>query len=254
MKVSIITVVYNNRKYISGAIESVLSQIYTDIEYIIVDGGSTDGTIEVTNSYKSNISKFISEPDNGIYDAMNKGIKLATGDIVGFLNSDDFYPNERVISEVVNTFENNDIACLYGDLIYVNANNINKIVRYWKSQSYKNGLFKKGWHPPHPTFFVKKEIYEKYGYFNVNYKIAGDYEIMLRFLESCNISTFYIPQVLVKMRVGGKSNKNIKNIIKANIECYKAWKENGLKISPFFIIKKPLSKLSQLIYKNKNRN
>jgi glycosyltransferase len=245
IKVSIITVVYNNKDTIKDAIESVLNQTYKNIEYIIIDGGSNDGTVEIIRSYGNKIDKFISEKDNGIYDAMNKGIKLATGDIVGILNSDDFYASNDIIEKVVNEFIEKKVDSVYGDLVYVDAKNTDKIVRYWKSKPFKEGLFKKGWHPAHPTFFVKKEIYDKYGIFNLDFKIAADYELMLRFLEKCKISSSYIPEIFVKMRVGGESNQSIKNIIKANIESYKAWKANDLKIHPFRMFAKPLSKVFQ---------
>ena len=245
MKISIITVVYNNKETIKDAIESVLSQTYKNIEYIIIDGGSNDGTIDIIRSYGNKIDVFISEPDNGLYDAMNKGIKLSTGDVIGILNSDDFYVNKFVIEKAANKFKETNCDSLYGDLVYVDYNNTNKVIRYWKSRPFENNLFQKGWHPPHPTFFVKKEIYDKYGLFDLNFKIAADYEIMLRFLEKYKISSIYIPEVLVKMRIGGKSNKSLKNILLANIESYNAWKKNNLSISPFNIMLKPISKITQ---------
>jgi glycosyltransferase involved in cell wall biosynthesis len=158
VKISIITVVYNNKDTIKDAIESVLNQTYKNIEYIIIDGGSTDGTIDIIKSYRDKIDKFISEKDNGIYDAMNKGLKLASGDIVGILNSDDIYFNENVILNVVAKFEESKTDSIYGDLYYVDENDLQKIQRYWKSSEFKEGSFAKGWHPPHPTFFVKKEV------------------------------------------------------------------------------------------------
>jgi len=245
MKISIITVVYNNKDTIKDAIESVLNQTYENIEYIIIDGASTDGTVEIIKSYGNKIDKFISEKDNGIYDAMNKGIKLATGDIVGMLNSDDFYASSDMIKKMVKEFKEKKVDSVYGDLVYVNAENTDKIVRYWKSKPFKEGLFKKGWHPAHPTFFIKKEIYDKYGVFNLDFKIAADYELMLRFLGKYKISSSYIPEIFVKMRTGGESNQSIKNIIIANIESYKAWKLNGLKINPIRMFAKPLSKVLQ---------
>lgn len=244
-KISIITIVWNNAKTIKDAIDSVLGQTYENIEYIVVDGASTDGTVEIVKSYGDKISKFVSEPDKGLYDAMNKGIKLANGDIIGILNSDDFYTNKYVIEKVVKEFKEKGVDSVYGDLVYIDVSDNNKIIRHWKSNPYKRRLFYKGWHPPHPTFFVKKEIYEKYGLFDLEFKIAADYELMLRFLEKYKISTSYIPEVLVKMRVGGESNRSIKNIIKANVECYKAWKKNGLRINPTTFILKPLSKILQ---------
>ena len=249
MKISIITVVWNNKETIKDAINSVLNQTYTNIEYIIIDGASTDGTVEVIKSYEDKISKFISEPDKGIYDAMNKGIKLATGDIVGILNSDDFYNSDNIIEKIVNEFKTKNIDTVYGDLVYVDAKDTNKIIRYWKSKPFKEVLFQKGWHPAHPSFFVKKEIYDKYGVFNLNFKIAADYEIMLRFLEKYKISSSYISEIFVKMRVSGESNQSIKNIIKANIESYKSWKVNNLYINPIKFLLKPLSKIIQFIKK-----
>ncbi|MEK7149424.1 MAG: glycosyltransferase family 2 protein [Patescibacteria group bacterium] len=247
MKISIITVCYNSAKTIKQAIKSVLSQTYSNIEYIVIDGGSTDGTLEIINKYRDKIAKFVSEPDKGIYDAMNKGLKLATGDIIGILNSDDFYTDEFVLEKVAKKFEETNSDCLWGDLVYVDRNNIGKIIRFWKSSEYREGKFKMGWHPPHPTFFARKEIYNKYGLFNLNFKIAADIEIMLRFLEKFKISSAYIPEILIKMRTGGTSAKNIKNIIKANVETYRAWKVNGLKINPLWVLLKPLSKVLQLI-------
>jgi len=249
MKVSIITTVLNNKETIESAIKSVLGQRYLDIEYIVIDGGSIDGTIKIIESYKNKISKFISEPDRGIYDGMNKGIKNATGDIIGNLNSDDFYANTNVIETVVKTMKEKNVDVCWGDLVYVNKKNLEKTIRYWKSSEYKEGKFKKGWMPPHPTFFVKKWVYEKYGVFNLDFPIAADYELMLRFLEKYKVKSCYIPQILVKMRLGGKSTKSIKNIIKANIDCYKSWKINGLKINPIIIFIKPFSKISQFIKK-----
>ena len=245
MKVSIITPVYNNKEFIEDCMKNILEQSYEDIEYIIVDGGSTDGSLEVIEKYKDKISKFISEKDNGIYDGMNKGIKMATGEIVGILNSDDFYASNNVIEKVVKTFEKGNCDCLWGDLVYVDYKGTDRIMRNWKSSEYKKGQFRRGWMPPHPTFFVKKWVYEKYGLFNLDFSIAADYELMLRFLERYKVKSCYIPQVLVKMRAGGQSNKSIKNIVKANIECYKSWRVNGLKINPLIFLIKPISKVFQ---------
>jgi glycosyltransferase len=231
MKVSIITPSFNSAKTVEETIKSVLGQSYKDIEYIIIDGGSKDKTLEIVNKYKDKISKIISEPDKGIYDAMNKGVKLASGEIIGILNSDDLYADEKVIEEVVKTFENYDVECVWGDLVYF-TDDPNKIIRIWRSSDYKEGLFEKGWVPPHPTFFVKKEVYEKYGYFRLDFKVASDYELMFRFLKKYKIKGKYIPKVLVKMRAGGNANK-LKNIIKGNLECIRAWKVNGFKM-PFY--------------------
>lgn len=248
-KVSIITVCYNSERTIEDTLQSVLNQSYPNIEYIVIDGVSTDNTLSIINKYKDKITTIVSEKDNGIYDAINKGIHLATGDIIANLNSDDFYIDNNVIADVVATFEKEKTATLYADLYYVDAVDTNKIVRYWKSKQYKEGLFLKGWMPPHPTFFVKKEVYQKYGLFDLQFKSAADYEIMLRFVHRFKTSIAYLPRVIVKMRVGGVSNASLKNRIKANQEDRKAWEVNGLKPHAFTLIFKPLSKLLQFVKK-----
>lgn len=249
MKISIITTTYNSAKTVEDTIQSVLSQRYSGIEYIIVDGGSTDGTLDIIHKYMSRISKVVSEKDEGMYDAMNKGIQLATGDIIGILNSDDFYISNEVLKKVTDAFLQKDTDCLWGDLLIVDQTDLNKVVRDWKSSPYKEGEFQKGWHPPHPTFFVKKVVYEKYGLFKTDLSTSADYELMLRFLEKNKISSAYIPEVLVKMRNGGEGNKSYYNLVRANIGCYKAFKMNGLKIDLFFIFRKPLFKLQQFTKK-----
>lgn len=248
-KISIITVCYNSGNTIGDTLQSVINQSYPNIEYIVIDGVSTDNTLSIINKYKDKIAKIVSEKDNGIYDAINKGIHLATGDIIANINSDDFYIDNNVIADVVATFEKEKTNTLYADLYYVDAVDTNKIVRYWKSKQYKEGLFLKGWMPPHPTFFVKKEVYQKYGLFDLQFKSAADYEIMLRFVHRFKTSIAYLPRVIVKMRVGGVSNANLKNRIKANQEDRKAWEVNGLKPHAFTLIFKPLSKLLQFVKK-----
>jgi len=247
--VSIITVVFNSKNTVEWTIRSVLTQSYKNIEYIIIDGGSINGTMEVVGKHKDEITRIISEPDRGIYDGMNKGIRLASGDIVGILNSDDFYADDRVIETVVKTMKEQDADVCWGDLVYVSPKDTNKIVRYWKSSEYKEEKFKKGWMPAHPTFFVRRRVYEKYGVFNLDFPIAGDYELMLRILEKYKVKSCHISKVLVKMRAGGSSNKNIIRIVKGDLECYRAWKVNGLKISFLKIWSKPLSKIFQYIKK-----
>ncbi len=245
IKVSIITVVYNNEQYIESAIKSVLEQTYPNIEYIVIDGASKDKTMEVVKKYEGKIAKWVSEKDKGIYDAMNKGLRLASGDIIGILNSDDIYANNEVIALVVENIEKTGADACFGDLVYVDQKNTDTIVRFWKSSEYQHGKFKWGWMPAHPTFFVKNEIYKKYGVFNTDFRIAADYELMLRFLEKYGIKSCYIPKVMVKMRIGGKSNQSLGNIIKANREAYRAWKINKLKANPLTIIAKPLLKIPQ---------
>jgi glycosyltransferase involved in cell wall biosynthesis len=249
MKVSIITVCFNSQDTISDAIKSVLDQDYKNIEYIIIDGKSSDNTLSEIKKFPDKISRIVSEKDKGMYFALNKGIELSTGDIIGILHSDDFFENNHVISEVVRLFQDKDCEAIYGDIQYVSKSNPGKITRSWISGKYKHGLFLKGWMPPHPAFFVKKNIYEKFGLFNTSLKFAADYELMLRFIHKHKIKLSYLPKILVKMRVGGKSNKSIINRIKANIEDRKAWKLNGLRPGLFTLINKPFSKIFQFLRK-----
>lgn len=247
MKISIITIVYNNRETITDTIESVLGQTYPDIEYIVVDGQSTDGTVEAVKNYGNKITTFISEPDKGLYDAINKGIRLATGDVIGLLHSDDIFYSKDTVSNIAEAFLKHDTESVYGDLLYVQKSNTDIVVRNWVSGKYKRENFLFGWMPPHPTFYVKREIYQKLGLYNTIFKSAADYELMLRFLYKHNISTTYIPEKLVKMRVGGKSNATLKNRLHANQEDYRSWIINGLK-PPFYTrFLKPLRKLVQFI-------
>lgn len=245
MKVTVITAVFSGRKYISEAIESVLGQTHKDIEYIIVDGGSVDGTVELVHSYGNKIDKFISEPDNGVYYALNKGIQIATGEIIALINSDDFYVNSYIISQVVEAFEKHQCDAVYSNLFYISSNNKEKIIRTWDAGQYHADSFYKGWMPPHPAFFVKREIYQKYGSFNTQLKFAADYELMLRFILKHRIRIHYLPKFFIKMRVGGTSNRNLSNRIKANIEDRKAWKINQIKPRFFTLLLKPFSKIFQ---------
>jgi len=248
MKVSIVTVAYNAASTIKDTIESVLSQKGIDLEYIIVDGGSKDDTVQIIESFGAKIHKFISEPDKGIYDGMNKGVKMASGDIVGILNSDDFYMDENVLQKVVEKF-NAGIDAVYADLVYVDQFDTNKITRTWVSKKYEENAFVRGWMPPHPTFFVRNEIYEKFGCYSLELRSAADYEFMLRVIHKHNIALNYLPEVIVKMRAGGESNASFKNRLRANKEDRMAWKMNSLKPSPFTFIRKPLSKISQFFKK-----
>jgi glycosyltransferase involved in cell wall biosynthesis len=249
MKVSIITISYNNAETIEDTILSVINQDYKNIEYIIVDGVSKDNTLEIANNYKSQIATIVSEKDNGIYDALNKGISLATGDIIGMIHADDLYANNTVISDIVNTFTKNDVDAVYADLNYVDRFDTSKTIRKWKSGEYKHGIFFKGWMPPHPTFFVKKSCYEKYGTFNLKLKSSADYELMLRMIHVNKIKLAYLPKLVVKMRAGGQSNVSLLNRIRGNKEDHLAWELNGLKPKMFTLIRKPLSKLIQYIRK-----
>jgi glycosyltransferase len=248
--VSIITPVLNGQRTIESTIRNVLEQSYANIEYIIVDNGSTDATLDIVNEYRDKISKVIFEEKKGIYSTMNKGIKSASGEIIGILNSDDLYAHKDVIKMVVEEMETKRVDACWGDLIYINKTNTEKIVRYWKSSEITRNGFIRGWMPAHPTFFVRRWVYEKYGFFNTEFKIAADYEIMLRFLYKYRISSCYLPEVLVKMRIGGLSNRNLKSIILKIREDYKAWKVNGLKARISTIILKNLLKTPQFFLKS----
>ena len=246
MKVSIITVTKNAISTIQDCFDSIESQTYDNIEHIVIDGKSTDGTLELIKS-NNRISKYISENDENLYDAMNKGIALCTGQLIGILNSDDVFDNSHVIEDVVNSIGNND--ALYSDLCYVKNNNLNKVVRYWKSGAYTNESFKKGWMAPHPTLFVRKEIYNKYGCFNINLSNSADYELILRLFYKFKINVKYLAKTTVRMRVGGVSNKSIANRLKANKEDQLSWELNDLDKPLLFSFFKPLRKLPQYFLK-----
>ena len=248
LKVSIITVVRNNKETVKNAIDSVLGQTYKNIEYIVVDGASTDGTVEIVRSYGDKISQFISEPDSGLYSAMNKGISLATGDVIGILNSDDFYIDDKVIQRVVKEFEEKNVDSVYADLVYVEPKNLNKTVRYYDSSKFNPSKFSYGWMPAHPTFFVKKDTYEKHGVFRTDLKIAADFDILIRFLLTHKISYSYMQEVLVKMRVGGVST-SFNSIWINNIETLRVCRDNGIKTNIFKILSKYPAKISGLLKK-----
>jgi glycosyltransferase involved in cell wall biosynthesis len=231
MKISIITVCYNSEKTIDDTLLSVRAQTYGDIEHIIVDGGSTDRTLAVVAAVGAHVTKVVSEPDKGIYDAMNKGIALATGEVIGFINADDFYPTPEVLALVAAAFDDGGADCCYGDLCYVQQNDVSKTVRYWRSAPFLTGLFGRGWCPPHPTFFVRREVYARLGSFDLNFKIGADIELMARFLEVERISNHYIPSVLVHMRMGGTTNRSLSNIVKQNLEIRRAFLALGLGFS-----------------------
>jgi glycosyltransferase involved in cell wall biosynthesis len=239
MKITIVTVCCNSATTIRDTLESVAAQSHKNIEHIVIDGGSTDGTLAVIREWKKHPVRLVSEPDRGIYDAMNKGIRLATGDIIGILNSDDMYYDSDVLESVSAVMSDASIDACYSDLIYVDKNNFQKIIRYWKSSVFKKGLFSKGWMPPHPTFFTRRIIYEKYGLFDLNYTLAADVELLARFLERFRIRAVYIPKIFIRMRFGGVSNNSVVNIIKQNIMIYKACKNNNIPLYPvsFFVVK-----------------
>ncbi len=252
LTISIITVCYNSVKTIHETLQSVASQRYPHVEYILIDGGSTDGTLDVIHSFGEHIAQVVSEPDKGIYDAMNKGIALATGDIVGLLNADDLYANEDVLTKVAQTFLDQQLDACYSDLIYFASHTPDKVLRYWRSNAFRPGLFAKGWCPAHPTFFVRRKLYERYGVFDTGFKGGNDVELMMRFLEKHHIRTCYLPEVMVRMRLGGVSNNSIKGIIEQNRQILQAAKKWDIPISPSaFFFYKVLSRLKQWLSKPK---
>ena len=245
MKVTIITVTYNSAKYVEDCINSVIRQNYKNIEYIIVDGNSADNTIEIVKNFSSHISKIISEDDDGMYDALNKGMQIATGDVIGILNSDDVLASEDVISEIVNCFEKNNVDSLYGDLVYVDPFDLQKVLRFWKGLPYQKARFKYGWMPAHPTFYVRRDLIEKYGGYQSHYFTAADFEFMSRYLYYFNVTSFYLPKLIVKMRAGGASNESFYGRLRANRRDYLAMKKNKIPFPLIVSILKPLIKMPQ---------
>ncbi|RZJ89092.1 MAG: glycosyltransferase [Chryseobacterium sp.] len=245
MKISIITVVYNAEQYIKDCIESIVNQSYHDIEYIIIDGGSTDGTLLVIEEYHQYIAYFVSEKDEGLYDAINKGIKLATGEVVGLLNADDILVSNEVIAKVAKAFINQpETQAVYGDLNYVTPASA-KIIREWRSHQADKIDIEKGWMPAHPTFYVRKQVYESYGGYALDMGTAADYDLMLRYFHTYSIKAIYLPFLMVNMRTGGLSNKGISSLWKAMKYDYKALRRNSIPNALLVLIKKKLIKMSQ---------
>jgi glycosyltransferase involved in cell wall biosynthesis len=248
--ISVITVVHNSAATITDTLLSVASQTYPHVEHVIIDGASTDGTLKIIQEHASKNLVVKSEPDHGMFDAMNKGLATATGEVIGFLNADDVYADSRVLEDIAGVITSQNVDACYGDLVYVDKSDSRKVVRYWKSQSYQDGLFEKGWMPAHPTFFVKRHVYEKYGGFDLDYKRQSDFELAMRFLAVHNIKSVYIPRVLVRMRSGGASS-GFMHIVKGNIEAYLACRKHSLNVSLLFIPRKILSRIPQILFRNK---
>ena len=252
MRISVITVCYNAASTLKDAVESVLGQVPDaeapfDLEYIVVDGASTDDTLELLTPYRERIATLISEPDQGLYDAMNKGVQAATGDVVAILNADDVYASTDVLARVAATFRDSGTEAVYGDLHYVAADDLSQITRQWKAGAYAPGAFRRGWMPPHPALFVRRACYHRWGLFTLALRSAADYELMLRFIHRQGMSLAYLPETLVLMRAGGVSNASLKHRIRAHREDWKAWRMNGFHPSPFTLLAKPLRKLPQFL-------
>lgn len=244
MKISIITVCFNSGLTIADCIKSVISQNYIDIEFIVVDGMSTDSTNIIINSFRSNISKYVSEPDLGIYDAMNKGISLSTGDVIGFLNSDDVFDNPNVIADIASEFQNG-VDVVYGDLVLVEKGDLTKIIRYWRPGEYAPGACLKGWMPPHPTLYVRRSILLSVGCFNLQYKLQSDVDLIFRLFEIFKVKTKYVGSIFVRQRFGGATTGSLKNILKGNYEAALSYRRNGFGFPFLFIICKIFNRIPQ---------
>jgi glycosyltransferase involved in cell wall biosynthesis len=244
MKISVVTVSLNSADTIDDTLRSVATQTYPDVEHIIVDGVSQDGTLDIVKRY-DHVARVVSEPDQGVYDAMNKGIGLATGDAIGTLNADDVYADDQVAQRVAEVFEDSDVGACYADLYMVDRNDLQRVVRYWKARPFRRGLFSLGWVPAHSTFFVRREVYQEFGRFDLSYPIAADFELMLRLLEKHRVRTVNIPSIMVRMRLGGVSNRSLRNIFKGNCEILRAFRKNSVPISPLWPFSKPLVKALQ---------
>jgi len=244
IKISVVTAVLNRRDIIGQALDSVLSQTYPLVEVLVIDGASVDGTIDVIDGYRPRLDFFVSEKDSGIYEALNKGIENSTGDVVGFLHSDDVFENSGVLEKIATIFQNPDVDAVYGDVVLVKYENLGQVTRYWKAGFYDDVAFASGWMPPHTSFYVRRAIYERYGNFNTSYKISADYDSILRFFTIGRINAVYIPEVLVRMRTGGISNKSLNMIIKKTLEDLKVVRQN--KVGGFVtVLRKNLRKINQ---------
>ena len=246
MKISIITATYNSEATVRDTLESILQQTHQDWELIIEDGLSKDDTLSIVQEYEPRCNgrmHIFSEKDEGIYDAMNRGIARATGDVIGILNSDDFYHDEHVLEDINHAMEGQPVDCVYGDLKFVKADDKDKVVRIWKGSQHKKGAFLRGWHPAHPTFYARRECFEKFGAFNTSLAVSADFELMLRFIEVAGLPNLYIHRYFVKMRMGGESTGSLRNIIRGNRSILRALRENGFNPSPFFILYRLIPKL-----------
>jgi glycosyltransferase involved in cell wall biosynthesis len=247
LKISVITVSYNSASTIADTVRSVATQNYQDIEHLIIDGKSKDITIEVVEQHRHPHLILTSEPDGGIYDAMNKGLKRASGEVIGFLNSDDFFADNNVLKKIATAFEDESVEACYADLVYVTPDN-SRVVRHWKSKKFIKGDFAKGWCPAHPTFYVRRSALERWGFFDQSFKLAADAEFMMRYLEKGEVKSVYIPNVLVRMRLGGATNQSWKNIIKQNKEIFLALQKNKIPFSLFgFWVFKIISRIRQYL-------
>ena len=248
MKITIITAVYNREATIGQALQSVAGQSYPDVEHLIIDGASKDGTLDVVERHKTPNMRVISESDKGIYDALNKGLDLATGDVIGLMHSDDFFAHDDVLKHVAELFASSGADAVYGDLDYVAAEDTSKVIRHWVSGDYTPGKLCRGWMPPHPSLFLKSDVIKQWGGYDTSFRIAADYDSILRYFGKGGISAAYLPEVLVKMRVGGESNRSLERILRKSREDYRALKTNEIG-GVGALLWKNLSKLGQFVNK-----
>ncbi|MCZ6691449.1 MAG: glycosyltransferase family 2 protein [Planctomycetota bacterium] len=244
---TIVTAVLNGAGTMENCLQSVADQSCDDIEHVVVDGGSTDGTVDLLRGWGDGRLRWISEPDDGLYEALNKGISLARGDVLGVLGSDDLYADDHAVGRTVAALERTGADSCYGDLVYVDPVNVGQVKRYWRASPYRQGNFRRGWMPPHPTFFARRKLYERYGGFDTRFRISADYELMLRLLERHQVSVCYVPRVQVKMRTGGVSNRDLRSLWNRTVEDYRACLENGIAGGPHIVLLKKLRKIGQYL-------
>jgi len=246
LKVSVVTAVYNRAGTVAQALASVRGQTWPSVEHIVIDGASTDGTVPILQAHKAQLAVLVSEPDHGIYDALNKGIRRATGDVVGFLHADDLFESNDALACVAEAFFDPAVDAVYGDLVYVREHDPTQVVRYWRAGPFVSGCLERGWMPPHPTFYVRRSVYERLGLFDTRFRIAADYESILRFLGMGGVRPRYLPQVLVRMRLGGVSNQSLRSMAHKSREDYAAMQLHGIG-GVRALVRKNLSKLPQFL-------
>jgi glycosyltransferase involved in cell wall biosynthesis len=247
MRISVVTVCFNAAATIRDTLESVAAQEHADVEHIVIDGASRDGTSEIVRQFGAHVAHFVSEPDAGIYDGMNKGLARATGDVVAFLNADDMYCSPKVLSRVAAVLSSPDLDACYANLFYVDRSDVSRVVRVWRSRPYQPGLFKKGWMPAHPTLFVRRAVFERFGAFDLQYRQQADFDLAMRFLEIGRIRTKFVPEFWVRMRAGGVSNRDLRSVLRGNREAWAICRKNGLAVPPWFVLTKILSRVPQFL-------
>jgi glycosyltransferase involved in cell wall biosynthesis len=253
LKVSVITVCRNSAATIRDTLESIAAQDHPDLEHLVIDGASTDGTIEIVRAHGSRVARFVSEPDRGMYDSMNKGLRLASGEVVGFLHSDDMLAATSTVSEIVAAFRATDAECVFGDLDVVHPRDTARVLRRWRAGPHRRGALPRGWYPPHPTLYIRRSVLDEVGAFDERYRIAADMDHMLRLFEVRGVRSHYLQRVIVRMRAGGLSNRSLRNIWRANVETWRSLHRHGFRVGPWFIGRKILRKIPQLFVRGEAR-